>query len=252
MKSNKSISVVLPAFNEEQIIEKNVRYVYECLDKDFEDFELIVVDDASTDSSPKILQKLASELPNLMLLHNYVNLNQGTSFQRGAGAATKEIVTHNAIDLALDPKEYKKLVEEQFSTADVLVLQRKIYAGATAWRKFVSFANKALRGLLFPKLTSGIVDMNFVQFYKQKHLKALLPLSKSPAFTTPEMIFRAKLLGLKVETLDFDYQPREVGNGSLGKFHDIAWSMYDMFRFRYLLWIGFKKNAVQPNEYNFK
>lgn len=241
-KSSKSISVILPVYNEEQIIEKAVATTYEILEADFIDFELILIDDGSKDRSGELMLTLKEKFPKIKLVPNYINLNQGVSIQRGLAIAKNEYIMHNGIDLPHNPRELKQLLEEM-GDCDLFVLQRNIYSGATTWRKIVSKLNIGLRRVLFPKFTSDITDMNFIQIYKKNIIKSVLPLAKSPAFTTPEMIFRAKHNGFKIITKHIDFEARTVGKGSLGKLHDIIWSTYDMFRFRYLLWIGLEKHG---------
>lgn len=241
-KLSTSLSLILPIYNEEASIEGALSKCVAALENDFEDFEIIVVDDGSKDNTYTVVEKIARTNSRIKVIRNLVNLNQGVSIQRGFVFASKEIIMHNGIDLPFDPQKTRSIVE-QFKDNDVVVLERKQYAGATSWRLITSKINIWLRVLLFPKLTRGITDMNFIQFYSSKLLPNILPLAKSPAFTTPEMIFRAKILNAKVKQIPFEFQPREVGSGSLGKVHDITWSMYDMFRFRYLLWVGIKKHG---------
>jgi len=236
------ISLILPVYNEESILARAVDTVYQSLERDFSDFELILVDDGSKDRSFEIMQDLGKKYPKIEIIRNLVNLNQGVSIQRGFAMAKKEFVIHNGIDLPLKPDSLKDLIREM-QDVDLLVLERNIYSGATLWRKVVSKLNIGLRKLLFPFLTKGITDMNFVQIYRSNIIRSVLPLAKSPAFTTPEMIFRARHNGYTIKSINIDFEARTVGKGSLGRLHDIVWSTYDMFRFRYLLWIGLEKHG---------
>ena len=236
-KSKSSISLILPAYNEADAVIKTLKLCVDTLEKDFEDYEIIVVDDGSKDKTLKLLLDFEKKYKRIKVLQNYINLNQGISIQRAMTQCSKDYVLHNGIDLPLQPVEIKNLVK-LIEGHDLLILERKGYSGATNWRKFVSKCNKVLRKILFPVLSRGIKDMNFVQLYNRKIIAKIMPLAKSPAFTTPEMIFRARYHKLNIITKAVKFQAREIGTGSLGKTHDILWSMYDMFRFRYLMWIG--------------
>lgn len=236
-KSPISVSVIIPVYNEEKLVRSAIEDCLSKLDADFEDYELIVIDDGSKDETASILRAHFGNEPRLVLSPNSINLNQGVSVQRGMAIATKDYTVHNGIDLPLDIKDLRALLDT-VGDADVLILQRKQYSGATNWRLVTSNVNIFIRTLLFPILTRGVKDMNYTQIYKRSILKSILPLAKSPAFTTPEMILRAKATGLKVETREVVFHARTHGSGSLGKLHDILWTIYDMFRFRYLLWIG--------------
>ncbi len=78
--------------------------------------------------------------------------------------------------------------------------------------------------------------MNYTQIYKKNIINKIIPIAKSPAFTTPEMIIRARYLKLSVKTVTARYYPRSIGEGAFGKPHDILWSLYDMVRLRLKLW----------------
>ena len=242
-KLKQSISLILPVYNEEALVEDALRTCVQALERDFEDYEIIVIDDGCKDNTWNIVKELASTNERIRAVQNLINLNQGVSIQRGIALAAKDYVIHNGVDLPLDPRKIKKLIATIGDT-QLLVIQRKVYAGATLWRKLISRINIWLRMLLFPFHTKGITDMNFVQVYKRELFPSIMPLAKSPAFTTPEMILRANHHGYKVAVQEFEFQAREVGQGSLGKLHDITWTIYDMFRFRYLLWIGLERHGL--------
>ena len=239
MKSKLGVSLILPVYNEEAILEKAVKRCHKSLENDFEFFEIILINDGSKDSSLIIMHKLKKELSNIEVLDNLINLNQGVSIQRGLKAAKHEIVLHNGIDLPFDVSELKALLEKNYPF-DLFGLEREKYKGATRWRKFVSKTNHFIRSAFYPFKSKGILDMNFIQIYNREIINQILPLAKSPAFTTPEMIYRANHFDLNVKSATYVYHARSHGSGSLGKLHDIVWTIYDMIRFKYLLIIGLK------------
>lgn len=230
-KCKKSVSIIIPAFNEEKYIYDQIRYCIEILSNDFDKYEILLVDDGCTDKTGYEMERLKQEFPYVTVLHNHVNLNMGISVQRGMAIAENDYITFNAVDLPLDPKKLRPLIEKM-ENADVLVVQRKQYLGTTAWRKCTSLINRAMMYTFFPRAKKGIKDTNFVQIYRKRNIKKLLPLANSPIFTWPEMIFRARYLKLNVKVITTDYNPRVVRKGAFGKPNDILWGIYDMLRFR--------------------
>ena len=237
-KITKSISFILPVFNEKNLIVDTLRRCNEILSRDFEDFEIILVDDGSVDGTGEIIEELAKGNNRIRIIHNDINLNVGISILRALALSTKDYVIHNAVDLPLDPEDIAGLVDKSMGNNDILVLERKAYSGSTLWRKIASKINRALLHIIFPIASHGVRDMNFTQLYKREILKDIMPLAMSPEFTTPEMILRAKYKGLRVKSVLVDYWPRTAGKGAFGKPHDILWSLYDMFRFRLKSWKG--------------
>ena len=230
-KSNKSVSYIIAAYNEDSIIEESIEYCIKCLEQDFEEYEIILIDDGSNDDTGHKIDELASKYINVNVLHNLVNLNFGVSVQRGIIASKNDFIIYNAVDLPLDPNQTKKIID-MMEDIDVLVLQRMEYLGTTKWRKITSFFNRILMLILFPSAKKGIADTNFTQVFRRGIINHVLPMARGPIFTWPEMIFRARYKGLRVKTVDIEYNPRTVRKGAFGRPHDIIWGLYEMFRFR--------------------
>ncbi|MCJ7812606.1 glycosyltransferase family 2 protein [bacterium] len=243
-KRTESISLILPIYNEAPVIKSVVTKCHRILSESFNDFEMILVNDGSKDGSDVILEELSRKNSKIRYVDNYINLNQGLSIQRGMAVAAKDFVLHNAVDLALAVEDIAPLMEKA-TQCDLLVVERLSSPGYTFWRRTTSFVNQVIRRILFPTINNGIRDMNFVQFYRRSILMNIMPLATSPAFTTPEMIYRAQLKGYHVMACKAKYRRRSTGKGALGKPHDILWSLYDMLRFRFYLWT--LKN--DPEEY---
>lgn len=241
-KSKKSLSLIVPVYNEEALVFDAINECLIKLKQNFEDFELIIVDDGSKDKTNAIIVENFSNNPKVIFCPNYINLNQGISIQRALAIATKDYISHNGIDLPLNINDLRASID-QYNDFDLIVFQRIKYAGATNWRKFTSNINIALRKILFPHLSSGIHDMNFTQVISRKIVTNIMPLAKSPAFTTPEIIMRAKRLGYTIHLHEIIFHARQHGSGSLGKLHDILWTIYDMVRFRVLIWAGINKHG---------
>lgn len=88
----RSISLIMPAFNEEEAIEFTVRSVKEKLKQYCFDYEILIFNDASDDETGKIAEKLSVEDPKIMVFHNSKNMNLGYNFARGISMASKTFV----------------------------------------------------------------------------------------------------------------------------------------------------------------
>lgn len=86
----KSISLIMPAYNEEDTLEFSVVSVCEKLRQYGFNYEIFIFDDASTDRTGKIADILASKNPNIKVFHNDKNMNLGFNFARGITMASKE------------------------------------------------------------------------------------------------------------------------------------------------------------------
>ncbi|MBP7828417.1 MAG: glycosyltransferase family 2 protein [Kiritimatiellae bacterium] len=105
------LSVIMPAFNEEACIEGTVREVHEVLLGTGRPFEIIVVDDGSTDATPARLQALAAELPGLRVIRLTPNSGQSAAMKAGFRAARGGLLVTMDADGQNDPAEIPRLLE---------------------------------------------------------------------------------------------------------------------------------------------
>lgn len=230
-----SVSVVLAGYNEEQNIDRAMEETYQALKARYEQFELILVDDASKDNTLEKMRSFAEGHPETIVLPDYANLNFGTAVLRGLCAAKGGIVTFNACDLPLATEDMMKLLDTMEPETDVLVLERTQYK-TTKWRGVTSDVNRLLLKILFPRLTKGTPVLNYVQIYRREAFRQVIPLARSPIFVWPEMVFRAKKKGLAVKNIQVRCNVENLRKGAFGHPHDIIWGIYDMLRFRFRCW----------------
>ena len=233
---SQSVSFIIAGYNEEENVLTAVEEVWQVLHSNFTDYEIILVTDGSKDDTLEKMEQCEKKYPNIKLLNNLINLNFGTSVLRGIKAAQKDYVVYDAFDLPLKPEDFVEKFEEMVEeNTDVLVLQRTNYL-CTTWRKITSNINVIMLRLLFPKLTQNTPILNFTQVYRRSIFDNIIPLARSPIFVWPEMVFRAKIQGFKVDNVIAVPSVKNVRKGAFGHPHDIIWGMYDMMRFRIRLW----------------
>ena len=231
--SRLSLSVILPALNEQTSLERAVVRTRDVLERLCHEFEILVINDGSTDRTGEIAERLASENQGIRVLHNERNVNYGESLKRGIAAARCEWVHHNGIDLPLAPEDIERFVPF-FESSDVVVASRRDRGAHSPWRQLTSWANNRLLRLLFLPSTR---DLNFTQFYRRSFLEGVELVSSSPAFVTPELILRAERAGLRVREVDVEFRRREAGRAHFGKPKDILWTLRDMLRLRLRTWL---------------
>ena len=221
------ISVVFPAYNEEENIRFAMQQALDALRPRFDRFEIIIVNDFSRDNTGRIADELAAEHPEIRVVHNPRNLGSGHSAWRGFQYATCELIIHNAMDYPFDLKDLDKMIP-LMADADVVVAERTERAGYTAYRKLTSRVNLALLHLLFDL---KLRDYNFTQLYRKRVLDTVETSTRSTAFLTPETLIRAHDMGYRVKAIEIEYHPRLAGVATAGKPKVIIESMRDMFRF---------------------
>lgn len=226
----KSISVIFPAYNEEENIRRTIQQAIEAMRPRFQCFELLIIDDGSTDNTGRIAMELADQYPEITLLRHETNRGLGESLYRGFRSAKGDLVIQNSLDYPLDLHDLDLLIPALVE-ADIVVAVRKSHAGYSAYRKIASRVNRRLIRLLFqPKLR----DYNFTQLYKREVLEKLIPTSRSTVFIVPEILIRAHRMGFRIKEVDIEYHPRLAGVATSGRPSVVLHAIHDMC----LFWIN--------------
>ena len=105
-----SISLVIPAYNEQAVIAQAVTEAVEALATITDDFEVLVVDDGSQDATAAIVRAAAADNFHVRLIQQPKNCGYGAALRRGFAEATKEIVGFTDADCQFDLRELERLV----------------------------------------------------------------------------------------------------------------------------------------------
>ena len=92
-ESMNSLSVIVPAYNEEDNLDITVAHLIDTFNKRNIDWELILINDGSTDRTEEIIERLVARQPNIKLIHHKQNMGIGSCFRHGIENASKEIIT---------------------------------------------------------------------------------------------------------------------------------------------------------------
>lgn len=118
------VSLILPIFNEEDILEKNLEIFYQTTEglKDLYDWEIILVNDGSTDKSEELLKAFAEKYTNVNLFHHSKNQGLGKALQIGFALSSGDYVITYDVDLTYSISYIKILLEEIISKNAAIVM----------------------------------------------------------------------------------------------------------------------------------
>jgi len=88
-EKNRGVTFIIPALNEESVIYKTVMDVHHVVRECLDDFEIILINDGSTDRTGALMDELAQRLPRVRVLHNPRNMGLGRAYRRGLEEAQK-------------------------------------------------------------------------------------------------------------------------------------------------------------------
>lgn len=121
------ISVVIPAFNEEPLVERCLRETVEALEAFGCRYEVILVDDGSDDSTLELGRAAAERLPHVRVLGHEQNRGKGSAIQAGALAASGDLVLTMDADLEVHPRQLALLYETLVRTGADVVIGSKLH-----------------------------------------------------------------------------------------------------------------------------
>lgn len=119
-KAGCNISFIVPALNEEQVIEEVARQIWTAVDPLLDHYEIILINDGSADRTGEIMDRLGQELPNLRVLHHQTNLGLGASYQHGVREAQLDYVMMLCGDGGLPASSLPAIIAK-VGTADMVV-----------------------------------------------------------------------------------------------------------------------------------
>jgi glycosyltransferase involved in cell wall biosynthesis len=212
------MSVVIPAFNEEA----NIRFVVEDCRRTLNDIpgdhEIIVVDDASTDATPRLLADLASTVDRLRVLHNPKNFGCHPSVRRGLDAARGEWALFLPADRQIRASALQRFLT-QIHAADMVCSYRR--RRSDPWyRVWISrFYNRIVR------LAIGIPLRDFdssILVRRAAYLEVAPDLIADSASLSVELVVRLLARGYRVAEVEIEHYPRVAGRATGLNLRDVT------------------------------
>lgn len=151
-KSNRSLSVVVPAYNEEGRLRVTLPHLCKNVRRRFLDYEIIVVDDGSTDETSKIVKEVSNYDEHVRLIRYRDNMGKGHAVRTGVLAARKENIVFCDADLSTPFREINKLLKAIDKGGDIAI-------GSRARKETRILKRQPLYRVLMGKTYNKIVQM---------------------------------------------------------------------------------------------
>jgi len=195
------LSVVCPFFNEEQIIEKAVTTLLERMERLKVSWELIVVNDGSTDNSFDIVAPLCERNPQLKLISYGFNRGRGYALRRGIAQAQGDIIVTTEIDLSWGEDIVERLYSaiKEHREADIVVASPHLSGGGyknVPWKRvfFSRFGNWVIRACMTNAVT---MNTGMTRAYRREVIQSI-PLEEDEKEFHLEVIMKAQALGYRL------------------------------------------------------
>jgi glycosyltransferase involved in cell wall biosynthesis len=200
-------------FNERENIGHALALLAESLERYASSYEIVVVDDASTDDSADLVRAAAARNPAIRLLRHERNLKLGAAIRTGFRAATKQVVLYTDADLPVDPDAIGRALRAMRVTgADVIAAYRFDRVPEGMRRAIYSLIYNTLITLLF---RWPLRDINFAFKLFRREVLDSIELKSEGSFIDAEMIVKARNAGFRIHQIGVDYFPRTYGESHL-------------------------------------
>lgn len=225
------VSIVIPCFNEVKTIKKIINKINSSLKK--YQFEILVIDDCSSDGSIDTLNEIVLDSKNIRVLFNSKNIGKGASLRKGFGEAKGDIICIQDADLEYDPGDLTKMLDLVIDgTADVVIGSRFRGNGPVRANLFINrVANFIITTLtnIFTNLSLTDIECCYKVFKKNDIQK--INLKENRFGIEPELIIKLAYLNLKIFELGISYYGRTKDEGKKIGFTDGLRAIYCIFKY---------------------
>lgn len=208
-----AISVVVPAYNEEGRLGNTLPIMYAYLKEHFSWFELLVVDDGSTDRTPAIVHEFARQHPEVRLLSYQPNRGKGHAVRTGVLQSQGEWVLFSDADLATPIEELPNLAAKLREGYDIAIASRAVRGAQLVVRQpwYREFAGRSFNLMVQLLAVPGIHDTQCgFKLFRQDAAREIFSRCEENGFSFDiEVLHVALRLGYRVAEVPVHWMHRE-------------------------------------------
>ena len=174
-----NLSIIIPAFNEEESIKPLVNLIFENLDKNLEDFEIILIDDGSNDKTWDEIVKISNKFENIVSIKLLENYGKSDALDAGFKVCKGNYVLTMDADLQDDPSEilplYSMIKENKYDLVSGWKKKRNDPLTKTIPSKFFNLVTRLFSGIKLNDFNCGIKIyrkevINSINLYGEMHI----------------------------------------------------------------------------------
>ena len=221
-----SISIILPALNEEGNIEAAIQDIQLYFHSREEKYEIIVINDGSTDSTGDIAERMAKENGFVRVVHHPTNKGYGSALKEGFENSKYKYVFFTDSDRQFDIKGLDILLPLIKTDAVEIIIGYRIKRKDPFLRRFLSWGYNSLVGYLFD-LNVKDIDCAFKIF--RKDIFSKIEIESKNFFVNTEVLAKAMYFGFNVLEVGVPHFPRTAGKTTVTLKH-IPMTLIELYR----------------------
>lgn len=225
MQKVRELSVFFPFWNEEKNIESVVQKAVHVAGKLAEKWEIIIIDDGSSDKTAEIARELLKKNDNLRFVQNSKNGGYGAALKLGFKSSKYNLVVFNDGDGQFDFSQVNRFLGK-IKNSDIVIgfrEKRLDHPLRHILMNLLKFWDFVFFGFYFKDIDCGF------KLFKKEALKKIWPLKSEGAMITTEILAKAKRQHLKIEEVRVTHYPRKFGDQSGGNLRVILRAISESF-----------------------
>lgn len=225
--TDRTLSFVIPVWNEAEGIDRTIAATLDAgsalvANGTLSDFEVVLVDDGSTDGTSASLDRLADIHDELVVLHHDHNHGVGRAMRSGFTASRGALVLYTDADLPVDLAATSRIVDTATRSGCALVAGYRRRRAVDGPRRLVF--SLAWNLVVQAVLRLSLKDVNFAFKLMKGPIVRSLPLRSDGPLIDVELLAMTARAGYAIEQEGFDYQPRAAGMSSMTS-PGVGWAM---------------------------
>ncbi|MCK5039762.1 MAG: glycosyltransferase family 2 protein [Candidatus Aenigmarchaeota archaeon] len=215
-----SLSVIIPVYNEADILEKNTKKIQKAIEKITKNYELIFAEDGSTDGTDKLAKKLSSKCRNIQHIHFEKRQGKGQALSNAFKKSKGDILVFMDIDLATDLTHVSDLVNAIKNGADIAIGSRGIKSlERSLKRNIVSYCyNRCVRFLFNIDIRDA--QCGFKALNRGKLLTVLPHIKDKEWFWDTELLIKAHKRKYKIVEIPIKWKETNLRKSKVNVFKD--------------------------------
>ena len=206
-----SLTIMMPAFNEERIIENSIKLSEKAAQEIALDYEILIIDDGSRDRTPEIIKQFSKNNPRIRTIRLERQMGYGKVLSTGFLNAKKDFVFYTDSDLPIDiSKELSKAAALISGDIDAVIGYRTDRKDTPLRRMYSTIYNFMARILFGVRVR----DVNFSCKLVRRSVFDTFKLQSRSVFIDAELLANLKFFGFKVKEFPATYIPRTHGSSN--------------------------------------
>jgi glycosyltransferase involved in cell wall biosynthesis len=230
------LSIFFPFWNEEKNVEKVVADTIPVAEKVARKWEIIMVNDGSSDNTAAICESLAKKNNNLSVITHSPNRGYGAALKEGFTNSKYNLVVFTDGDGQFNFSEVSKFIEK-IDSCDMVIGYRKKRRDNLV--RHVLMTLLKIWDFVFFRFYFKDIDCGFKMFRKET-LQNIMPLRSEGAMITTEILAKAKKKRMKIKEVEVSHYPRKFGDQSGANFPVIIRAVLESF----LLWVDIHNGRI--------